>query len=461
MIWAALACLPALAGAWYVPVTIDEAWSLVVARRMVRGDRLYRDIFYGAAPLAVWIQALAFRILRPQGLVVRALSVAYFAAAVWAAATLVGGGQVAFATSAAMVALGGIHLFPPTHYGHLSSVAALWSAVAVIDGRPWLAGLLVGVAVLGRYSAGLVACVGMAAAAAVVGSPADGLVVAGTAVVPAVLLAMARPSAAAWFHRRAVANKRIYLDAGRRSALDWFREQRWSRWETIAGDSAMAAAIVLVVGAPVVAGVRAMVDPTDAAVVGVTLTLIAVTMLYPRSDGPHAAGAALLSVPGLAMAIDLGGSARWVGVIAICVALIGIMGIARLTRRAMIRRDLPSLRHLPVAPLHPGVWPDETSDLPAGVFVLRVDASFVYACGGLRNPTPYDFPAKTTFGPLGQAEVIRQFDSGMPICLYFNAKSPQAPAELLARLANIEGVPVRLGRVLKANDTSTPDETAA
>jgi hypothetical protein len=456
MIWAALACLPALVGAWYVPVTIDEAWSLVVARRMVRGDRLYRDIFYGAAPLAIWIQALAFRVLRPQGLVVRALSVSYFAAAVWAAATLVGGGSVAFAASATMLALGGVHLFPPTHYGHLSSVATLWSAVAVIDGRPWLAGLLVGAAVLGRYSAGLVAVVAMAAAAAIVGTPSDGLVVAGAAMLPVVLLPIARPSAAAWFYRRAVANKRIYLDAGKRSAMAWFREQRWSTWETIAVDSAMAVAIVLAAVAPVVAGWRAITDPSDVAVVGVALTAIALSTLYPRFDGPHAAGAALLFVPGLAMTIELGAFAPWAGAIAALVAVIGIAGTARLTRRATTRRDLPSLRHLPVLPLHPGVWPDETADLPAGVFVLRVDAAFVYACGGLRNPTPFDFPAKTVFGPFGQAEVIRQFDAGMPICLYFNAKSPQAPAELLARLPATGGYGVRLGRLVKAGDTATP-----
>ena len=70
-------------------------------------------------------------------------------------------------------------------------------------------------------------------------------------------------------------------------------------------------------------------------------------------------------------------------------------------------------------------------------------------------PVPASSPARTTFGPNGQAEVIRQFDSGMPICLYFNAKSPQAPTEPLARLLGSGGVPVRLGRLHRADDTVT------
>ena len=86
MIWVGLAGVAAVVGAWYLPVTVDEAWSLVVARRMNRGDRLYRDIFYGAAPLAIAVQGLAFRVLRPQGVVVRLLTVGYLIAEAWAKA---------------------------------------------------------------------------------------------------------------------------------------------------------------------------------------------------------------------------------------------------------------------------------------------------------------------------------------------------------------------------------------
>ena len=64
----------------FTPITVDEGWFVQVCRRVVDGERLYEDVFYGAAPIPVWLCAAAFKILRPQAVVARSLAVLYVAA---------------------------------------------------------------------------------------------------------------------------------------------------------------------------------------------------------------------------------------------------------------------------------------------------------------------------------------------------------------------------------------------
>jgi hypothetical protein len=42
------------------------------------------------------------------------------------------------------------------------------------------------------------------------------------------------------------------------------------------------------------------------------------------------------------------------------------------------------------------------------VFIVTAEASFYYLAGGLRNPTPFDFPARTDFGASGETGVVRR-----------------------------------------------------
>jgi hypothetical protein len=81
----------------------------------------------------------------------------------------------------------------------------------------------------------------------------------------------------------------------------------------------------------------------------------------------------------------------------------------------MVRRDLPRLRLLPVM-MQGLVWPDDTESVvrTAGneVFVLRRDAPYFYLSGRLENPTPYDYPLATTFGPHGQATIAAAINTG-------------------------------------------------
>ncbi len=59
---------------------MDESWFLQVVRRSTSGAALYRDIFYGAGPLTVYITALPALILGSQILVVKAVSALCFTA---------------------------------------------------------------------------------------------------------------------------------------------------------------------------------------------------------------------------------------------------------------------------------------------------------------------------------------------------------------------------------------------
>jgi hypothetical protein len=45
------------------------------------------------------------------------------------------------------------------------------------------------------------------------------------------------------------------------------------------------------------------------------------------------------------------------------------------------------------------------------VFIIRGDASYYYLAGGLRNPTPFDFPVLSDFGSSGEEGVIDSIEA--------------------------------------------------
>lgn len=454
MIWMALGALATILGAWYQPVSVDEAWSLVVARRMNRGDHLYRDVFYGAAPLAIWLQSLAFRLLRPQGLVARGLTVVYHVAQLWAAAMLVSDDPAAvFAVVGVMVGFGGLHLGLHNQYGQLTAAAALWGAVAVLHGMPVIAGLILGLGLLGRYPAGVLATISLGL---VVGWSGDwpgalGLVVASS--VPVLVSVLVRPKSVPWFLKRAVANKLTYLASGGFSPRHWIATRTWSGWPLLTIHASTTTAMVLIVAAPVLSGWSLYRGVPDSSI-ALALAMVGLLMVYPRFDGAHALAAMTLSGPALAMASGGAVWFVWVGAVAWLMAVLGLAARARLTRAGRCRRDLPSMRYLPVAPIRGGLWPDETSELPAKVFLLRIDAALVYACGGVVNPTPFDYPAISTFGVGGQRLVLKRFEEGMPLCNgWYDPKGPLTPVELLGGLSGAEGRQTRLGVLLTHSAT--------
>ena len=49
---------------------------------------------------------------------------------------------------------------------------------------------------------------------------------------------------------------------------------------------------------------------------------------------------------------------------------------------------------------------DLRADTHGSVFIVEAQAAFYYLAGGLHDPTPYDFPARTDLGPGGQRGVF-------------------------------------------------------
>ena len=58
--------------------TDDETWFLQVVNRVLSGDTLYRDVFFGATPLSVYISAFFAKILGSELLVMRGVLALYF-----------------------------------------------------------------------------------------------------------------------------------------------------------------------------------------------------------------------------------------------------------------------------------------------------------------------------------------------------------------------------------------------
>jgi hypothetical protein len=75
--------------AWGLSISIaddfgltDESWFLRVSQRVVQGDVLYRDIFYGTTPFSVYISAVAVRLFGVEIVVIKALVTLCFVASV-------------------------------------------------------------------------------------------------------------------------------------------------------------------------------------------------------------------------------------------------------------------------------------------------------------------------------------------------------------------------------------------
>jgi hypothetical protein len=434
-----VAVLVATLGWWCVPrfpTNPDECWQLLVVRRVRAGRQLYRGVFFGAGPWSVWVARLVVgwwgeRLMVLRRLVV-VLSVAVGAAA-WAWTAAVGvPWPVGLAVAAGTMLLSTALWTVDNHYGlwsRLGVLVALAAPLAVDD--PVAAGVAGGlglaIALLNKYTLGLVSLPGVVAVGVQQGSPSTVLLelcLGGVLALAGYALA-ARGGVGPAMVQRLLRNKRTFVQTagsgffagwramvGRphvRSVLEW-------RVSLVAfALTALSAGLVLVDA--VVATVRGGGSDTTPAVLG--LALVAIAALWPRADEVHVRSSLTLwTVPAVASADRLA-PALGVGW-ALLVAGAGLVsaGLAVHERR----RGWPDT---PEGTPFEGMnaWPWDIAEVTAGgeelrrltrgrVFLLRPDASVWYLATGLRNPTPYDYPLASTFGPNGQQVLSANLASG-------------------------------------------------
>src|SRR5262249_35772287 len=169
--------------------TADDSWSLYVFHRVAGGNVLYRDVFYGATPLSVWIGAAATKLLGTQLYVLKALADACSVATALLAARIarqLGVGRVGqvlvAAASLAYLDFPSSNLYTPLAYAlQLTSMTALltWRRRAASGGAGataaslFCAGLAAGPSVASKQNVGLLAVGALVVSVALL-SPPDG-----------------------------------------------------------------------------------------------------------------------------------------------------------------------------------------------------------------------------------------------------------------------------------------------
>lgn len=462
-----------------VPVTDDEAWFLHVVERCRRGDVLYRDVFYGAGPLPVWLALLAVRLVRPQMLVMRALSVAYFVALLAAGAWVLDASGAPGWTIAAFwlvaVAFSGPSWGVDNHYGQLTFLLTTIAAGAVAEwttGGPvwWLviAGAASGSALAAKHSVagvagaafGLVVVAGAAHAGDVALFAAGAVGAFGLCLVP-----VARRGGFGDYVLRAFVNKATYLATGRlwpRQALaEVARSGRTGSHgiERLGLAVAVSPFVLLLVLPAAIAsdGVLALSAALPAAargpaLVGLALSVAALAGLCPRADPPHLRGTVPTALLGVALSLQALDVARswwppppavtWAAAVPLAAwTLTALVASLDTVHRIPLPegwfdRAVPFFRGLPVLRREAGISPADGHGLReftgGVVFLLRPDAAFWYLASGLTDPTPYDYPYASVFGPTGQAETIDAIKRGdiRWVCSPGPMEGPLAPVDV-------------------------------
>ena len=177
-------------GWWCAPRLVphqDECWYLLVVRRVAGGRRLYRGVFFGAGPRSVWVARAVVGLLGERLLVLRrtvvVLSVVLGGAA-WAWTSAVGvPWQAGLAVAAGSVLLSTALWSADNQYGLWSRIGILVALAATLT-LDWPAGGVVGglglaLALLNKYTLGVIAGPGLLATTVATGSSRAGLLAVG------------------------------------------------------------------------------------------------------------------------------------------------------------------------------------------------------------------------------------------------------------------------------------------
>jgi len=434
----------------------DEAWFLAVVARVRDGESLYRDVWYGAGPLPVWVADAVSWVVGVEIIAVKIVVVAAFAAAAmvaWLVASRLG-----LALVPRLLLLAGMAYFGRaiqlSAYGPLAVpfvlatllAALIWQERRAVGPRGGLAAAVLGGAAAGfafssKQNVGLYALAALIAVFAVqeVGRPrklvvaiAQGVAGFVAAAFLAVLPALLSGGFSTYIHR-GFTGKTTYLQYSSLSysnALHTYARSWSAATETRAEETYWATSILLPLLAVVaLIAIAAAWRRLDArAIPVVAFALVGFASLYPLGDAPHVVTAAAPMLVACAYALHVWSPSAPVGLrrvvtVAIAVVLVPalLLSLARPLRLARsTEANLSSLPHMHGAfdeVAREARFARDARVLAAAgrrdgrLFLLMPDAGFRYLTSGLRNPTAYDYPIVTTFGPTGQQGVIRQLAS--------------------------------------------------
>ena len=456
----------------------DEAWFLQVAHRVTSGEILYRDVFFGVTPLSMQLTAAGVRLFGAEILVVKAVVGLCFALSVLLAARINTqlGGPSGFTPILvlSLAALGRPEMAP---YSALSTVFLLATMSAALrwhgavranpgQGRRAAAllaaaGIAAGLSFASKQNLGVYAAIALAVSVAVGSrdrralSRAGIIAAAGFALAAGItLIPIWLDGAAGPLLRYGLLNKTTYVE---RAATTYLKEvtQRvgllpalsWHDRARVVYDL-QRFVVPFLTGAALLAAWRRVARGERATLAVVSAFVIAGFLgVFPKTDNEHLIHAMPLLIIGLiyglraarppeAMWTRIGAGAlvAWLG---IGLALIAAAPIAQMARGAMRVSSLPHFRGAWI----PAVLEDDAARrarmLTAAAagerpFLLIPEAGMYYLLTGLKNPTPYDYPYVTTFGPRGERDVITSIEQGRITSVCFAARGPVAlrPVEM-------------------------------
>ena len=421
----------------------DSAWLVQVSSRMSAGDTLYRDVFSGTTPVAFVVQSLASRVVSDGFLILLVTTHGLFALTLLLTATtaeILGIPRMATLAAFALLTVW-ITPLPGAAYSWwaLAFLAATQLAVACwARWTPWktngswraaaVAGVMAGLAFCSKPNVGLLALAALVASMAWIGRSTShgtdkairhaGLAV-GTfaAVAGSCVLAIAFSGAWDSFLVQNFTGKTVYLS---RAGVSYqpFLEQAIDL-DAIATRPVgwLRSTIYLVpLCLPGLWFVRRRQNWIP--ILGI-FALAGLAAAYPRPDIHHI----FLAAPALALAAAALLSALVprrlprltliaVGAVAMLAAVLHFRTTAELPRG---ENDALRQQARTLVPHAPG----------GTLFVLHEEAPLIYAWTGLRNPTRYDYPLVTGFGPNGQQEVIALIEAGRVPTICAAPNSPQ------------------------------------
>lgn len=456
--------------------TQDESWFLQVTNRVAVGESLYRDVFYGAAPLAVWTAVPAVWLLGAQILWIKALVIGCFVGELlllWAIGRRLGAGAWE------LVVLGAALLVwsPPYDIGLyqplatlllLACLAAILAWASEGGARPLvLAGALAGLAFAAKQNVGVYAALALGGAVLLAG-PAGrrlrSLALAAGSFAGAVLVVLVPVAATGGLPKLweyGFATKGSYTDRGAISYrlgtdLQLSLVRRPVDGLVDAGnavvhayDLVLYALVPAVLVALVAAWFRARnEDRVRVAVIGL-FSLAAAAAIVPRADTAHLSFVfPVLLVGGWYAARVLAGprprGLRLAAALVLVVLAPVVLARAAWPPLQLARGDtrlsgLPHARGVFVEPAVEDELARAAARLerePRPLFLATPEAGILYLTAELENPTPYDFPVATALGRHGEDELAADVERGRfaAVCVDFGLEAPLVPDRLAAAI---------------------------